>query len=131
MAYGNNGLGSWPGKLGFPAIAPDAMQQATETYQAWCKCMAVANAEATKFLTHRVQEDIQFPMRIVQCRSPQEVVQKQIEFWNTMARDYALQTQKMQSILTESYHSMDRPAALDWPTPKTENNKEKSGLKAA
>ncbi len=131
MAYRNNGLGISPMQYGIPAFTPDAMQQASQTYQAWLKSIMTVNEETTRFLTHRMREDIQLPMRIVQCHSPQEVMQQQIEFWNTMAKDYMQQTQKLQAIYVDSFQSIDRPTTLDWSTPRPGAGSDRSDLKAA
>ena len=94
------------------------METAAQAYQAWFRSMMAMNSEATKFFTRRLQQDAQLPMTIVQCRSPQDVVQKQMEFLKTMANDYSNQAEKMGEIMSEGFHAIDRPATLSWPVPK-------------
>ena len=115
MAYSNNIYNVWPMQQAFPGFEPESMQMAAQAYKGWCKSLMTVNAETMKFLTHRFQQDMQFPMSIVQCRSPQDVAQKQVEFWNTMIKDYTQQTQKMQSLLAESFQNPDRSGAFSWP----------------
>ena len=91
------------------------METAAQAYQAWFRSMMAMNSEATKFFTRRLQQDAQLPMTIVQCRSPQDVVQKQMEFLKTMANDYSGQAEKMGEIMSEGFHAIDRPATLSWP----------------
>jgi hypothetical protein len=94
------------------------METAAQAYQAWFRSMMAMNSEATKFFTRRLQQDAQLPMTIVQCRSPQDVVQKQMEFLKTMANDYSGQAEKMGEIMSEGFHAIDRPATLSWPVPE-------------
>ena len=94
------------------------METAAQAYQAWFRSMMAMNSEATKFFTRRLQQDAQLPMTIVQCRSPQDVVQKQMEFLKTMANDYSNQAEKMGEIMSEGFHAIDRPATLSWPGPE-------------
>ena len=94
------------------------METAAQAYQAWFRSMMAMNSEATKFFTRRLQQDAQLPMTIVQCRSPQDVVQKQMEFLKTMANDYSNQAEKMGEIMSEGFHAIDRPATLSWPVPE-------------
>jgi len=79
------------------------------------------NTETAKFVTQRLQRDAQLPLCIVQCHNPHDVMQAQIEFFQTMARDYSNQANTMGRIVTESFHSIDRPPALAWPEPAAEN----------
>ena len=94
------------------------METAAQAYQAWFRSMMAMNSEATRFFTRRLQQDAQLPMTIVQCRSPQDVVQKQMEFLKTMANDYSNQAEKMGEIMSEGFHAIDRPATLSWPVPE-------------
>ena len=94
------------------------METAAQAYQAWFRSMMAMNSEATKFFTRRLQQDAQLPMTIVQCRSPQDVVQKQMEFLKTMANDYSGQAEKVGEIMSEGFHAIDRPATLSWPVPE-------------
>jgi len=98
-----------------------AMQSAADVYQAWVKCLLEINTETAKFVTRRLQRDAQLPLSMVKCHHPQDVVQAQIEFFQTMAEDYSNQTNRMGRIVTESFHSIDRPPALAWPEPEVES----------
>ncbi len=103
------------------------METAAQAYQAWFRSMMAMNSEATKFFTRRLQQDAQLPMTIVQCRSPQDVVQKQMEFLKTMANDYSNQAEKMGEIMSEGFHAIDRPATLSWPVPEKAQTVKKRG----
>ncbi len=118
MAFKYDGSGS-PWKHALPGVDETAMETAAQAYQAWFRSAMAVNAETTKFLTRRLQRDAQLPMTIIQCRSPQEVFQIQMEFLKTMARDYSVQAEKMGEIMSESFHAIDRPKTLSEPTPVT------------
>ena len=107
-----------PWKHALQDLDDTTMETATQAYQTWFRSMMAMNAEATRFFTRRLQQDAQFPMTIIQCHSPQDVVQKQMEFLKTMADDYSSQTDKMGEIMSESFHAIDRPATLSWPVPE-------------
>ena len=107
-----------PWKHALQDLDDTTMETATQAYQTWFRSMMAMNAEATRFFTRRLQQDAQLPMTIIQCRSPQDVVQKQMEFLKTMADDYSGQAEKMGEIMSEGFHAIDRPATLSWPVPE-------------
>lgn len=59
------------------------------------KCAAEFNVEALKFLTHRLEEDVQLSQDLAQCKSPMEAYNAQMAFCRRMADDYINETQKM------------------------------------
>lgn len=89
-----------------------AMETAAQSYKAWFDCAVAMNTEVNRFITQRLQRDAQLPLTIAQCRSPEEVMRTQIDFFKTMADDYAIEAEKMGSILSEGFHSIDRPSTL-------------------
>lgn len=107
-----------PYAMAFPSLDAATMQGAAEAYKAWMQCLMAVNTETAKFLTHRLQCDAQLPLSIVQCHNPQDIMQAQIEFFKTMAEDYSKQANKMGRIVSESFHSIDRPPTLAWPQPE-------------
>ena len=115
MAFTLNGSGN-PWKHALPGVDDTTMETTAQAYQAWFRSMMAVNAETTKFLTRRLQKDAQLPMTIIQCRSPQDLVQTQMEFLKTMARDYSVQAEKVGEIMSESFHTIDRPQTLSEPT---------------
>jgi hypothetical protein len=118
MAFTLDGSGN-PWKHALPGVDDTTMETAAQAYQAWFRSVMAVNAETTKFLTRRLQQDAQLPMTIIQCRSPQDVFQIQMEFLKTMARDYSVQAEKMGEIMSENFHAIDRPKTLSEPTPVT------------
>lgn len=125
MAFTHNGSGNtWKHTL--PGVDDTTMQTAAQAYQAWFRSMMAVNAETTKFLTRRMQKDAQFPMTIIQCRSPQALVETQMEFLKTMARDYTVQAEKVGEIVSESFHAIDRPQTLSEPTAATSQGSDRA-----
>lgn len=116
MAFTFDGSGT-PWKHAIPGVDDATMETVAQAYQAWFCSLMEVNAETTKFLTRRLQQDAQLPMTIIQCRSPHDVVQIQMEFLKTMARDYSVQAEKMGEIMSESFHAIDRPKTLSEPPP--------------
>ncbi len=118
MAFKRDGSGNlW--KPALPGVDDTTMETAAQAYQAWFRSMMAVNTETTKFLTRRLQKDAQLPMTIIQCRSPQDLVQTQMEFLKTMAEDYSVQAEKVGEIMSESFHAIDRPETLSEPKPVT------------
>ncbi|MEQ8824651.1 MAG: phasin family protein [Filomicrobium sp.] len=115
----------------FPPASSDAMQSATQMYQLWFQSWLTANAETTRFLAHRLQQDMRFPMSLAECHSPQAIAEKQMEFWNTMAKDYARQAEKMQAIFTDSFRAYDRSSTLNWPEPTTGRGRSRTRMQNA
>lgn len=103
-----------PFRFTFPVFNGSMAENSTAAYKAWLQCMMAMNAEAGKFIAKRLQRDVQFPLNIVQCHTPQDVMQAQIEFFRTMAEDYSSQANKLGHILSESFHAVDRPETLAW-----------------
>ncbi len=118
MAFTHNGSGT-PWKHALPGVDDTTMETAAQAYQAWFRSMMAVNAETTKFLTRRLQKDAQLPMTIIQCRSPQDLVETQMNFLKTMAQDYSVQAEKVGEIMSESLHAIDRPQSLSEPPEET------------
>ena len=106
-----------PNQILFPGLDAELMQSATDACEAWLRCMLMINTEAGTFLTKRLQRDAQLPLSIVECHSPQDAIQAQIEFFKTMAEDYSREANNMGRIVSECMHSIDRPHSLERPQP--------------
>lgn len=123
MAVSPNGSDQSAWTTALPGVDTSAMEVATQGCKAWFKYMMAMNSEVNRFFTQRLQQDAQLPLRIVQCRNPQEVLQTQIDFFKKMADDYSGEAEKLGTLLTESFHEMDRPSTLAWPETEEERRK--------
>ncbi|MBU2580720.1 MAG: phasin family protein [Alphaproteobacteria bacterium] len=109
-----------PFRFTFPGLDGSAVENGAQAYKAWLQCMMTMSAETTKFVTKRLQRDAQLPLNILRCHTPQDVMQAQVEFLRTMAEDYTSEADRLGRIVSESFHSIDRPPALAWPQPVEE-----------
>ncbi len=46
-------------------------------------------------MNRRAQAYVELPMRLCQCRSPQDLAAEQMRFWQTMAQQYAESSQRL------------------------------------
>lgn len=119
MAYYPLGIDYEQLQNAFPGLAPNAMEAATQAYQAWFKVVFTLNRETASFMSQRLQQDAEFTADLMQCRSPQDLAQLQLNFCRKTVADYTRQTQKMGSLVTESFRAIDRPETLTQPEPET------------
>lgn len=58
-------------------------------FEPWLKAAARGNLEAFTLMSRRAQAYMELPMRLSQCRTPQDFANEQMRFWQTMASQYA------------------------------------------
>ena len=80
----------------------DAMQTAMKSYNAWLNNACQVQTEILGFITKRVHEDLEMPKRIADCKSPTEVVQHQVSFAQKMFTDYADESIRIMSLMSEA-----------------------------
>jgi len=59
-----------------------------QTYDPLMKGMARTQLELFGFANRRTQAYMQMPARLAQCRTPQDLVNAQFQFWRTAMADY-------------------------------------------
>lgn len=61
----------------------------------WFRAAARGNLEAYTLMNRRAQAYMELPLRLSQCRTPQDFANEQMQFWQTMAREYAESSQRI------------------------------------
>ena len=64
--------------------------------RAWSEIMS----EGARFLSKRLQEDLETQKALLACRTPADVVQVQTEFFRKAMEQYTAETQRMFEIMT-------------------------------
>lgn len=59
------------------------------------RAAARGNVEVFTLMSRRAQAYVELPVRLSQCRTPQDLANEQMQFWQTMARQYAESSQKL------------------------------------
>lgn len=68
---------------------------AGQNVEPWLRAAARGNLEAFTLMNRRAQAYVELPMRLCQCRSPQDLAAEQMRFWQTMAQQYAESSQRL------------------------------------
>lgn len=76
----------------------DQFVMAGRAFEPWFKAAARGSLEAFAHATRRAQAYVELPARLGQCRSPQDLLEEQMRFWQTMTQQYAECSQKILQI---------------------------------
>ncbi len=68
---------------------------AGKTFEPLFRAAARGNLEAVTLMSRRAQAYMEMPMRLSQCRTPQDFANEQMRFWQTMTREYAESSQRI------------------------------------
>ena len=68
---------------------------AGRSFEPWFRAAARSNLEAYSLMSRRTLAYLELPMRLSQCRSPQDFAGEQMRFWQEMSRQYAESAQKV------------------------------------
>lgn len=64
-------------------------------FEPWLRAVARGNLEVFTLMSRRAQAYVELPTRLSQCRTPQDVANEQMRFWQTMTRQYAESSQRI------------------------------------
>ncbi|MCL4767340.1 MAG: hypothetical protein KJZ80_14005 [Hyphomicrobiaceae bacterium] len=68
---------------------------AGQSFEPWLRASARGNLEVMTLMSRRAQAYMELPLRLSQCRSPQDVAAEQMRFWETMTRQYSESSQRV------------------------------------
>jgi len=74
---------------------------AGRTFEPWFWAAARGNLEVFTLATRRAQAYVELPVRLSQCRTPKELADEQMRFWQNMTQQYAECSQKVMRIWTD------------------------------
>jgi len=77
------------------------------------KAAARSNIEALTLASKRTQAYLELPARLGQCRTPQDLANEQIRFWQTMAQQYTECSQHIMATWTSCAHETGERARAD------------------
>lgn len=77
-------------------------------FEPWIRAATRGNLEAFTLMSRRAQAYMELPMRLSQCRTPQELVNEQMHFWQTMTRQYAESSQRIAAAWLDVAHKAGR-----------------------
>ncbi len=83
-------------------VSEDAMSTAMDSYAAWLKNACEVQNELVSFVARRVREDIEMPMRFAECKSPADVLERQVVFTQKMFADYADESMKILDLMSDN-----------------------------
>ena len=66
-----------------------------QTIEPWLRATARGNLEVLTLMNRRAQAYVELPLRLCQCRSPQDLASEQMRFWQTMAQQYTEASQRV------------------------------------
>ncbi len=66
------------------------------------KVWAAMMTEATRFLSQRLQEDIETQKAMLNCKHPAEIMEVQSEFFRTAVEQYSGEAQKLFDMMSEA-----------------------------
>jgi hypothetical protein len=82
------------------------MDMTAQRFEPWFKAMAGSNLEMLSLMSQRAQAYIEFPTNVANCRTPQDLFDEQIRFWQTAFRQYAESSQRAMHAWTKSVSSL-------------------------
>lgn len=74
---------------------PEQMRAVSQAGEFISKFMTQANAEAFNFVSKRLAEDFALPSKLASCKTPADLAETQMKFFEKMVSDYSTETQKM------------------------------------
>jgi hypothetical protein len=83
------------------ASQASTVQSATDAYMGMFRNFSRIQAEMLQFMTERMQKDFAHPLKLMECRKPEDFVQAQIDFANTMFADYAREGRSISELLRQ------------------------------
>lgn len=89
------------------AKGEQSMQTIMQSYNTWLRSAGQVQAEMLRFINKRICEDLEMPVRMAQCKSPADMVERQMSFANTMMEDYADESRKMMALMTDVAHDLE------------------------
>lgn len=75
-------------------------------YEPMLKSIGRWNLEVMGLMTRRARAWLEMPARVSQCKSPQDLLREQLQFWQTAAHDYSEGAQR----LTVAFGALVPPA---------------------
>jgi hypothetical protein len=84
------------------AAALDPLNVQTDAYVAFWKNASRIQAEMLRFMTSRLEKDLAHPVRLMNCKKPDEFIEAQMDFARTFFSDYAKEGQRVGELLREN-----------------------------
>ncbi|MCF8468577.1 MAG: phasin family protein [Sneathiella sp.] len=80
--------------------------------QKFCKTMMVCNEELITFGRNRLKEDLDVPQKLAECKSPQDVMNVYLGFYQTALKQYTDEASHLTKICTEMNAESLEPVEL-------------------
>ena len=71
-----------------------SMDAAAQRFEPWVKAVAGSGLELLSLMSQRAQAYLELPTSVGNCRSPQDLVDQQVRFWQTALRQYGESSQR-------------------------------------
>lgn len=66
------------------------------------KGLARVQSEMMRFYTHRAQAILEIPSQLARCTTPHDILQDQMKFWDTAAKEYAETSRRIQQAWSQA-----------------------------
>ena len=76
----------------------NGLDMAGLSFEPLMRAAARSQVEMFTLASKRAQAYIEWPMRLSQCRTPQDLTSEQIRFWQTMAQHYTESSQRVMGV---------------------------------
>ncbi len=90
-----------PGSAAATPSTPKVAFNPAAPMAAWMEVMQ----ESARFITDRLQTDIETQQAMLACRTPAELMQVQTEFFQTAMQQYAEEAQRLAQIMSRASHT--------------------------
>jgi hypothetical protein len=78
------------------------MDMTAQRFEPWFKAMAGSNLEMLSLMSQRAQAYLELPTSVGNCRTPEDLVDEQVRFWQTALRQYGQSSQRALNVWATS-----------------------------
>jgi hypothetical protein len=78
------------------------MDLAAQRFEPWYKAVASSGLEVLSLMSQRALAYVELPRSVANCRTPQDLVDEQVHFWQTAWRQYGESSQRALNVWTTS-----------------------------
>lgn len=97
------------------ALPLAALQPMTEAYLAFWRNAGKFQTEMLRFMTERMQKDVEHSSRLMTCRNPSDFMQAQMDFLNSFFDDYTKEGRRVGEMMNSAAKETQETAERNMP----------------